>query len=588
MVTPLGTSDVALQADGRILLVGSVRVRDIDFEVVRYNADGSLDSTFGNAGVVVTNIRGDEAANAVVAEPGGKIIVAGQGFGPTSLRPDFMLVRYQPDGTLDFSFGSGGVVYTDFGGRRDSVVDLLIQPDGKIVAGGLGGANRLNVPDDFVLARYLPSGSLDASFNNGGMVRTTIHEWSSMTALDLQVDGKIVAVGRSFNLAFPMTVDDAVVVQYRADGTVDRNFGVDGVVYMRSPDGVLTVPSDVDVQPDGQILVTWGRSLARYRYDSVRGAFGGTPHPLPGRIEAEHYDLGGQSTGYFDTTPGNEQDVFVFRTDDVDIKVSREGGHTIGWLAGGEWLAYTSNLARPGIYVVEARVGSVFPGRTFHVEVDGRDVTGPIAVPQVPEWDTYETVRVGGIELAAGIQVLRVVMGSEDFMDFKWLAVIDGRTWAYGGVPHPIPGAIEAEEYDLGGQGVGYFDTTPGNEQGHAVFRGDDVDIKESREGGYTIRWLAAGEWLAYTADVQRSGLYAIEARVGSVFPGRTFHVEVDGREATGPIAVPQVAEWDTYQTVRVEGIELGAGIQVLRVVMGPQDFMDFQWLQLVRIAGPD
>ena len=148
-----------------------------------------------------------------------------------------------------------------------------------------------------------------------------------------------------------------------------------------------------------------------------------------------------------------------------------------------------------------------------------------------------------------------------------------------------MPGRIEAEDYDLGGQGVGYADTTPGNEQGFDVYRTDDVDIKASREGGYSIGWLAAGEWLAYTIEVPRDGIYRMKVRVGSALPGRTFHIEANGRDVTGQVSVPQTADWDLYETVRIDIVRLAAGRQVLRVVMGPDDFMDLQWIAIGQSA---
>jgi len=181
----------------------------------------------------------------------------------------------------------------------------------------------------------------------------------------------------------------------------------------------------------GNSATATGQSHAvvyRLNDDLARGAFGGIPRPIPGRIEAEDYDVGGQGVGYFDTTTGNEQGAFVYRADDVDIKPSREGGHAVGWFAAGEWLVYTVNVKRDGLYSLHARVGSALPGRTFHVEVDGRDVTGPIPVPQLREWDRYRTVRVEGVSLHKGTQVLRVVMGPEDFMDLQWIALVGGNS----------------------------------------------------------------------------------------------------------------------------------------------------------------
>jgi YVTN family beta-propeller protein len=316
------------------------------------------------------------------------------------------------------------------------------------------------------------------------------------------------------------------------------------------------------------------------------GAFGGTPRAVPGRVEAEDYDVGGQGRGYLDTTAGNEQGYDVYRADDVDITTSGEGGYLVGWLAAGEWLNYTMAVPTAGLYTIQVRVGTPLPGRTFHIEVDEVDVSGPLTVPETADWDQYGTVSIADIPMRAGTQVLRIVMGPEDFMDFQWLAIArqanDAEPGPFGGAPRLVPGGIEAEDYDAGGQGIGFVDTTSGNEQGVHVYRTDDVDIKASSEGGYAVGWLAAGEWLAYTISVRADTVYTIEARVGSPLPDRTFHIEIDGVDVTGPLRVPQVADWDQYGLVRRFNVRLRAGVQQLRVVMGPEDFMDFQWLTIM------
>lgn len=567
--TALTAIGMALQRNGKILLVGSGTL-------TRYNADGSLDSSFGVGGTVA---RSGLSALAIQAD--GKILVAGAGLAPNALRLDFMLLRYNEDGTSDRGFGTAGVVYTDFGGRIDRANDLVIQPDGKILLAGEVGDNRVNTPWDFGLARYNEDGTLDGTFGGAGRVRTIIGAFSRIRSVTLQSDGKIVAAGETQTVG-PAVFLDLAVVRYHSDGTLDDRFGAGGTVTTRLPLGSGSA-SDVAIQRDGRIVAVSNLGLVRYRHDSMRGPFGGSRRVFPGLIEAEDYDLGGPGIGYFDTTPGSEQYPIAYRSDDVDIKPSREGGHTIGWFAAGEWLTYTGDVAADGLFTIRARVGTALPGRSFHVELDGGDVSGVIAVPQFADWDHYDTVTIANVALSAGRHVLRVVMGSESFMDLQWIAVSRQDTGPLGGVPHLLPGRIEAEDYDLGGQGIGYFDTTPGNEQGVAPYRSDDVDIKVSAEGGYTIGWLAAGEWLAYTAQVQRDGLYAIQARVGSALPGRTFHLEIDGCDVTGPIAVTQVADWDTYQTVTVAGVPLRAGPQALRVVMGPESFMDLQWIAVVQ-----
>ena len=142
---------------------------------------------------------------------------------------------------------------------------------------------------------------------------------------------------------------------------------------------------------------------------------------------------------------------------------------------------------------------------------------------------------------------------------------------------HIIPGRIEAEHYDTGGLDIAYSDTTPGNEG--AVFRSDDVDIKESIEGGYAVGWFDLGEWLEYTVDVAADGTYLIAIRVGSMLENRTMHVEFDGDDVTGPVAVPLKAQWDEYDTVTLQ-VTLTGGPHVMRVAIGAMPFIDLNWLE--------
>ena len=235
-----------------------------------------------------------------------------------------------------------------------------------------------------------------------------------------------MAAGHVFSMGEPFR-DHVGVVQYHAWGTPDSSFGDEGSVLTNASADGFEAARAVLVQPDAKILVAAGglvgdeaSYLSRYVYESARGPFDGVPSVLPGRLEAEDYDLGGNGQGYFDTTAGAEGG-FVYRTDDVDLKVSSEGGHAIGWLAAGEWVSYTVDAKTTGNYVLRVHVGSAFAGRTFYVEVDGRDVTGPLVVPQLKEWDQYRTVKVPGVRIDAGERVIRVVMGPEDFMDLQWL-----------------------------------------------------------------------------------------------------------------------------------------------------------------------
>ncbi|MGW0707064.1 calcium-binding protein [Streptomyces sp. NPDC002643] len=173
--------DLALQTDGKIVMVGDVGRTSFDFALVRYHPDGSLDTTFGGDGKVTTDLGGYNWGETVAVQSTGKIVAAG----PTGGR--FTLVRYNLDGSLDSGFGSGGVATTEFD-SGSSVYDVALQPDDRIVAGGTAGG-------DFALARFHANGGLDTGFGTGGRTTTDFGTGDRVTSLALQSDGKVVAHG---------------------------------------------------------------------------------------------------------------------------------------------------------------------------------------------------------------------------------------------------------------------------------------------------------------------------------------------------------------------------------------------------------
>ncbi|WP_327745230.1 calcium-binding protein [Streptomyces europaeiscabiei] len=173
--------DLALQPDGKIVMIGDVGQTSFDFALARYNPDGSLDTTFGGDGKVTTDLGGYNWGEAVVVQSSGKIVASGWTGGR------FTLVRYNLDGSLDSGFGTGGVATTDFG-TGSAVNDLVVQPDDRIVAGGTAGG-------DFALARFHVNGTLDTGFGTNGRTTTDFGGGDSAYGLALQPDGRTVAFG---------------------------------------------------------------------------------------------------------------------------------------------------------------------------------------------------------------------------------------------------------------------------------------------------------------------------------------------------------------------------------------------------------
>ncbi|MEO6871951.1 MAG: hypothetical protein ABI233_07000 [Chthoniobacterales bacterium] len=192
-------------------------------------APGDLDPSFSNDGKVLTDFSGhDDGSGGVAIQSDGKIVVAGFADATASAESaDFALARYDADGTLDTTFGTGGKVTTDFGGSQDIGRDLAIQADGKILVVGL---YQKGSDSAFALARYTPSGQLDPTFGQGGKVLTHfpgVPQNERSRFIVIQSDQKIVIGGSVVNNA---TGEDFALVRYKADGSIDSTFGTAGFV----------------------------------------------------------------------------------------------------------------------------------------------------------------------------------------------------------------------------------------------------------------------------------------------------------------------------------------------------------------------
>jgi endonuclease/exonuclease/phosphatase family metal-dependent hydrolase len=310
---------------------------------------------------------------------------------------------------------------------------------------------------------------------------------------------------------------------------------------------------------------------------SAQWAFGGSPAQIPGTIQAEDFDEGGQGLSYWDDSWGNNGG--AYRSTDVDIAGTPTGGNTIGWAGAGEWLRYTVNVTASGYYTVVARVASAGPGGAFHLEFNGEDRSGAIWVPNTGSWENYQD-STATVWLDAGVQVMRLVFdvnsGSTNAVgnisSFRFEgggggggSSSGGASSAFGGSAWGIPGTIQTEDFDNGGQFVGYFDQSPGNAGG--AYRASDVDLAATPNGGFTVGWTSAGEWLKYTVNVTASGYYRVVARVASAGAGGAFHIELNGVDRTGTMSVPNTGSWTTYQDVAATAW-LDAGVQSMRILM--------------------
>ena len=316
VITSVGTGSGAnallQQPDGKLVVVGfstASMEAPSDVLLARYLPDGRLDASFGVTGVVTTDFGGSDGASALVQQPDGKLVVAGGSGGNT------LLARYHPDGRLDDAFGVGGKMIVNLGGPSNGASALLIQPDGKLVVTGSAGASRVT-PPSLVIARFQPNGSLDPTFGQGGQV--TFASPSAGQALILQPDGKLVVTGSgaggallarylpdgrldsAFGAGGVVRVpalllgaliqqpdgklvvggyrvasgnNDMLLARYLPDGRLDSAFGVGGLVI--TDVGGHEIGSGLVQQPDGKLVaagwfsMTGGTSILLARYQAL-------------------------------------------------------------------------------------------------------------------------------------------------------------------------------------------------------------------------------------------------------------------------------------------------------------------------------
>ncbi|HEX8370637.1 MAG TPA: FG-GAP-like repeat-containing protein [Pyrinomonadaceae bacterium] len=230
--------DMALQPDGKIVMVGTTApTTDInqnlptDLAVMRFNADGSLDTTFSGSGILVIRFNGvSESANAVVVQPDGKILIGG--FLNNFVKNDYLLIRLESNGMFDSTFGNSGLVFTSVSGSDNSISSLALQPDGKILAGGSG-----------YVVRYHETGTPDGAFGTNGITAAP----HSVNKILLSNGGKIL-VGGSLN-------SGVAVSRLNPNGTIDTSFNNTGTATATAAGNSPCSGNSLVVQSDNKIVV---------------------------------------------------------------------------------------------------------------------------------------------------------------------------------------------------------------------------------------------------------------------------------------------------------------------------------------------
>lgn len=302
VTTPIGTANdfgntVVIQSDGKIVMAGN---SGNNLALARYNTNGSLDNTFGTGGTVTTNLGCANASGSSFAiQSDGKIVVGGYcGIFPNY---DFALTRYNMNGTLDNTFGNSGIVITPILSAGDQGMAVAIQNDGKIL---LGGSTDNGSNGDLALARYNTNGSLDVTFDTDGIVTTATGKANDIIrAVAIQSDGRIVVAGYSYTSKSYSY--DFIIARYNSNGSLDNTFGTGGILTTAIIHNTNDYAESIAIQTDGKIIVggysfTGLLLLARYNTNGtldITFGSGGTLSIAFGCAYQNDYSVALQSDG---------------------------------------------------------------------------------------------------------------------------------------------------------------------------------------------------------------------------------------------------------------------------------------------------
>jgi uncharacterized delta-60 repeat protein len=240
---------VAIQTDGKIVVGGFANNAGV---IARLNSNGSLDTSFASGGKLTSSINTSPSGGLVI-QTDGRIALGGWINGGKKTGYDFAVARYNANGSVDTTFGNGGVATADFSGLEDRIRAVTIDGNNNIVAAGVTTTGSGTASKNFAVARFTPSGQLDSTFGSGGKVTTDIFgNWDDCYGVAMQSNGQIVAAGFGYDTAG--TNAYFTLVRYNANGTLDPTFGTGGIVTTNMGGGPDNFAYSVVIQADGKIL----------------------------------------------------------------------------------------------------------------------------------------------------------------------------------------------------------------------------------------------------------------------------------------------------------------------------------------------
>ncbi len=276
-------------------------------------------------------------------------------------------------------------------------------------------------------------------------------------------------------------------------------------------------PTRTDFDYNWQSYVNWSTPVISIEDPTPQSPFNGTPHSIPGTIQAEEFDLGSSGLAYFDDTPGTESGVNFRAETNVDFEESTDvgGGYNIGWFTADEWLEYTLDVANTGTYDIDLRVACNGDGRIANIEMNDNVVAGDITIPNTGGWQTWTTVTVEDVSLNAGEQVMRISLGDVDYINLNYVS------FTATSIVENTDIWLEAECGAVGSLWNTTADATASN--------GDYVTVQAGNNSTASAPSDASGH-ITFNVDLSDADDYTLWARVIAPTPtDDSYWIQVDG-----------------------------------------------------------
>ncbi|WP_108869642.1 carbohydrate-binding protein [Aquimarina aquimarini] len=326
---------------------------------------------------------------------------------------------------------------------------------------------------------------------------------------------------------------------------------------------------------------SWGSGILDFKIEELTNqqtAY--KEHSIPGIIQVEEYDNGGEDIAYHDTDSANRGNQGRL-TEGVDMQNTTDEGNgaNVGWIRDGEWLEYTIANIEKGTYDITFRVASTATTAKSIEAKLGATNLGTVAVPNTNGWQSWRDVTITNVRITDITinQVLRLNLNGGSF-NFNWVKFEKNTAHKV----HSIPGIIQAEDYDIGGEGFAYHDTDISN-NGNQGRLNEGVDVQNTTDigKGTNVGWVKDGEWLEYTIANIETGNYDITCRVASpVNSTKSIDVKL-GTTNLGSVIVPNTNGWQSWRDVTIPNVAItnSGSKQTLRLNLYGGSF-NFNWVK--------